>query len=66
MARVWQLRTKTKINSVIGAGFTFNVSSTTSTGHPYDSEIKAALESIGGKSAGISSAWSTSKYEILA
>lgn len=65
MGKIFQLRTKTKINLRIGPGFTFNVPSHWSTGHPDDSEIKKALESIGGKGAGDFSAWSSSKYEIL-
>lgn len=65
MAHVFQLRTKTRINHTIGAGFTFNVPSTWSSGHPGDAEIKKALESIG-KGAGDFSAWSSSKYEVLA
>ena len=57
MGKIFQLRTKTKINLRIGPGFTFNVPSHWSTGHPDDSEIKKALESIGGKGAGDFSAW---------
>ena len=65
MGKVFQLRTKKKINSKIGAGFTFNVPSRWSTGHPTDSEIKEALEAVGGKDAGTGSAWDSSKYEVL-
>ena len=65
MGKVFQLRTKIKINSKIGSGFIFNVPSRTYSGHPYDDEIKAALESIGGKDAGSFSAWASQKYEIL-
>ena len=65
MAKVWQLRTKVKINSIIGPGFTFNVMSGRSSGHPSDAEIKAALEAIAGKSASSCCSYSSSKYEIL-
>lgn len=66
MGKVFQLRTKIKINNKIGPGFIFNVPSHWSSGHPNDSEIKEALESIGGKGAGDFSAWASQKYEILA
>lgn len=65
MSKVWQLRTKIKINNIVGAGFTFNVMSKWSSGHPTDAEIKEALEKEVGKNAGNFSAWSSSKYEIL-
>ena len=66
MGKVFQLRTKKKINNKIGAGFVFNVSSHWSSGHPDSSEIKTALEAVGGKNAGDFSAWDSGKYEILA
>ena len=44
MSKVWQLRTKTKINHLIGPGLIFNVVSKWSSGHPTDLEIKAALQ----------------------
>lgn len=66
MGKVFQLRTKVKINNKIGPGFTFNVPSHWSSGHPSDPEIKEALESIGGKDAGAFSAWASHKYDILA
>lgn len=66
MAHVFQLRTKQKINSLIGKGFTFNVPSKWSSGKPADSEIKAALEQQCGKGAGDFSSFSSSKYEVLA
>lgn len=65
MGKIFQLRTKIKINSKIGAGFVFNVPSVWSSGHPTDSEIKAALEQIGGKDAGIGTAWASQKYEVI-
>ena len=65
MGKIFQLRTKTKINNKIGAGFTFNVPSRWSSGHPDNEEIKEALESIGGKGAGDFSAWASQKYEIV-
>ncbi|MBQ9508634.1 MAG: hypothetical protein IJR53_04340 [Bacteroidales bacterium] len=65
MGKIFQLRTKQKINSKIGAGFTFNVPSVWSTGHPSDPEIKKALEDQFGKDAGNFSAWGSQKYEIL-
>ena len=65
MSKVWQLRTKTKINHLIGPGLIFNVVSKWSSGHPTDLEIKAALIEQFGKDAGNFSAWSSSKYEIL-
>lgn len=66
MGKIFQLRTKKKINNKIGEGFVFNVSSKCWTGHPMDSEIRAALEAIGGKDATVSCAWTDSKYEVLA
>ena len=66
MGKIFQLRTKIKINSRIGPGFTFSVPSRWSSGHPSDTEIKEALESIGGKDAGAFSAWASQKYEIIA
>lgn len=66
MGKIFQLRTKKKINSKIGEGFVFNVPSRWSTGHPDSSEIKAALEAIGGKDATSFCAWDSSKYEVLA
>lgn len=66
MGKVWQLKTKIKINNRIGAGFVFNVPSKWSSGKPDNSEIKTALESIGGKDAGAFSDWGSQKYEILA
>lgn len=66
MGKVFQLRTKKKINNTIGPGFVFNVLSHWSSGHPDNSEIKAALETVGGKNAGDFSAWASDKYEILA
>ena len=66
MGKVFQLRTKIKINSKIGPGFVFSVPSVWSAGHPDNSEIKAALEAIGGKDAGSFSAWSSHKYDIIA
>lgn len=65
MGKIWQLKTKIKINNKIGPGFTFNVPSNYSTGHPLDTEIKAALEAVGGKDAGMCSDWGSQKYEIL-
>ena len=65
MAKIWQLRTKTKINSKIGAGFIFNVPSVWSTDHPTDAEIRDALEKIGGKDATSFSSWASYKYEVL-
>lgn len=64
MGKVFQLRTKKKINNKIDAGFIFNVPSIWSSGHPNDSEIKAALEAIQ-KGAGDFSAWDKSKYDII-
>lgn len=66
MGKIFQLRTKKKINNKIGPGFTFNVSSKWSAGHPGNDEIKDALESIGGKGAGDFSAWDSGKYDVLA
>ncbi|MBQ9546619.1 MAG: hypothetical protein IJU90_04975 [Bacteroidales bacterium] len=65
MGKIWQLRTKKKINGKIGAGFIFNVPSSTSSGHPSSDEIKKALESIGGKDAGANSAWYSERYDII-
>lgn len=64
MTHVFQLRTKKRINNLIGPGFTFNVMSKWCS-TPADSEIKAALEQQCGKGAGDFSAYSSAKYEIL-
>ena len=65
MGKIFQLRTKKKINSKIGPGFTFNVPSIWSTGHPSSDEIKKALEDQFGKDAALFSAWDPSRYEVL-
>lgn len=65
MGRIFQLKTKKKINNKIGAGFVFNVPSKWSTGHPSDTEIKEALINIGGKDAGMFCSFDSSKYEII-
>lgn len=64
MGKVWQLKTKKKINNKIDKGFIFSVPSKWLTGHPDHSEIKAALEKIG-KGCGDFADWDGSKYEIL-
>lgn len=67
MAHVFQLKTKKRLNDLIGVGFTFNVPSRNNSGHPNDSEIKEALEQQCGKGAGNNSMpFSSSKYEVLA
>lgn len=66
MPHVFQLRTKVKINNVIGPGFVFNVPSKWSSGHPTDQEIYKALESIAGKNVSSFAAWASHKYEVLA
>lgn len=65
MGKIFQLRTRQKINSKIDKGFIFNVPSVWSSGHPGDAEIKKALEEIGGKDAGAFSSWSSSKYDVI-
>lgn len=65
MGKIFQLRTKKRINSKIDAGFTFNVPSVWSSGHPNDAEIRDALEKLGGHDAASFSSWSDSKYQIL-
>lgn len=65
MGKIFQLKTKTKINNVIGANFTFNVPSKWQSGKPGDDEIKAALESQFGKDAASFSAFASHKYEVL-
>lgn len=65
MAHIFQLRTKTKINTHIGIGITFNVPSVWSSGHPTDGEIKKALEEQFGKGAGDFSSWQSSKYDVF-
>ena len=62
MGKIFQLRTKVKINSKIDKGFTFNCPSSW-TSKPTDSEVKKALEAVGGKDAG--SFATLSKCEIL-
>jgi hypothetical protein len=64
MGKVFQLRTKKKINNRIDKGFVFNVPSVFSS-KPTDGEIKKALEQVGGKDAGTFSSWDSSKYEIM-
>jgi len=65
MGKIFQLRTKKRINNRIDKGFVFNVPSCYSSGKPTDGEIKKALEEVGGKNAGDFSAWDSSKYEVL-
>lgn len=64
MGKIFQLRTKKKINQVIDAGFLFNVPSGF-TSRPTDKEIQDALEKIGGKQASVCSSFSSDKYEIV-
>lgn len=64
MGKIFQVRSKIKINSVIGAGFTFNVPSKWP-GKPTGSEIQEALEKQFGKDAGKFAA-DLAKFEILA
>ena len=66
MGKIFQLRTKVKLNNKIGPGFTFNVPSVWSSGHPDNSEIRKALEAIGGNDATSMSDWASHKYEIIA
>ena len=62
MGKVFQLRAKVNINSRISKGFVFNCPSTQQN-TPMDSEIKKALEAIGGKEAAMDAC--LSKCEIL-
>ena len=62
MGRVFQLRVKENLNSRIKKGFVFNCPSTQQNA-PMDSEVKKALEAIGGKEAAMNA--SRSKCEIL-
>lgn len=66
MAHIFQLKTKKKINSKIGPGFVFNVPSVWSANsHPSGTEIRTALEAIGGKDAAAFADWDSGKFEIL-
>lgn len=64
MGRIFQLRTKIKINSKVDAGVIFQVPSFYND-HPNGSELVKALEKQFGVNAGMYSDWSPSKYEIL-
>lgn len=62
MGKIFQLRVKENLNSKIKKGFVFNCPSTQQN-YPMDSEVKKALEDIGGKEAALNAA--RSKCEIL-
>ena len=67
MGKIFQLRTKKKINKVIDEGFTFNVPSKRASCYEYpaNDEIKKALEAIGGKEATKFCEYHKDRYEVL-
>ena len=63
MGKIFQLRTKIRLNSKIDKGFVFNCPSNNNSS-PTANDVKAALTAIGGKEAAVNGG-NLTNFEIL-